>query len=204
MKYRKCPICDLNYITEDQIACDVCMKNRLPNRPPQPIFDRKNNILFPQIIYSKRFYFVFQGNSYEEECRNSYIFAPKTGAHHWERLADICPDDIILHAAKGFIIAISAAATSGYDFRRSDYDGIGRRVDCKYCMLRCPLDTSKYIKEILAYPNDYSPFNKNGTGNQGYLFEINNTLASIFVDEILKTNPQLSGQIKNLCKIADA
>jgi hypothetical protein len=37
----------------------------------------------------------------------------------------------------------------------------------------------------------YAPFDKNGNGNMGYLFEINRDLAKLFVKESVKANKGL-------------
>ena len=38
---------------------------------------------------------------------------------------------------------------------------------------------------------EHAPFNKNGMGNQGYLFYIRKKLAQIFAEDILKNNPKI-------------
>jgi len=54
-------------------------------------------------------------------------------------------------------------------------------------------DLLKYKKEIIKYcPNyEYQPFNKNGTGNQGYLFDICKEIAKLFISEIVMSNTML-------------
>lgn len=200
MGYKLCPLCEINYIKDDEEACDICLNNQKSSSFRETLsgFNPEKGVLYPEKVHNKRFYFVFQGASYEEECSEGYIYAPKSGRHHWERLAELDIGDFIFHAAKGRIFAVSVAEGKGYDYKRSDYSGMGRRVDCIYCMLDRPLDTSIFRNEILTYTNQYSPFNKNGTGNQGYLFYINKILASIFLEEIMRTNPNIADIIKRL------
>ena len=38
-------------------------------------------------------------------------------------------------------------------------------------------------------------FNKNGTGNQGYLFNMNMGLAKFFMKEIIKVNPYFKEEV---------
>lgn len=42
--------------------------------------------------------------------------------------------------------------------------------------------------KIQASHEKYSPFNKNGAGNQGYLFPLSNELAKLLLSEIKKNN----------------
>ena len=70
----------------------------------------------------------------------------------------------------------------------------GRRVDSDYIMLQHPIKTSDHIDDIIRLCNTkYAPFNKYGTGNQGYLFEINREMAHIFVVAAAKANPYIKG-----------
>ena len=57
-------------------------------------------------------YLVFQGDTYEEERKGQFIWAPKyTKAggtcHHWDRLIEVRPGDIIFHCSNGYIRALS-------------------------------------------------------------------------------------------------
>lgn len=65
-------------------------------------------------------YFVFQGNTFEEESRGGYIWAPifdsaKRKPHHWERLCDVKEGDIIFHGCGGYIKAVSVAKGRCFD-----------------------------------------------------------------------------------------
>ncbi len=43
----------------------------------------------------------------------------------------------------------------------------------------------------MAAPRKYSPFNSNGTGNTGYLYDLDPVLAQIFIRGLANANPQL-------------
>ena len=59
-------------------------------------------------------------------------------------------------------------------------------------MLSTPIKTSNYIEDIVRLCNTkYSPFNKYGTGNMGYLYEINREMAKIFLNAAVTANPYL-------------
>ena len=149
-------------------------------------------------------FFVFQGDTFEKECSGGYIWAPisdKTGSHphHWTRLLDVRKGDIILHNSNGHVHAISVAKDECYDcpqpleLTTEDlWESEGRRVDCEYIRINNPIKTSHFVDDILRLCNvKYSPFDRYGSGNLGYLYEINRELARIFVDASVKQNPYL-------------
>ncbi len=147
-------------------------------------------------------YLVFQGDTYNEEMTGQFIWAPKytkdgRTMHHWNRLMDVREGDVIFHCSNGYIQAISRVKSSFEESARPDYttgdwtnwDKDGRRVDCDYHVLRTPLKHGAYKKTILEYCNvKYAPFDKDGNGNMGYLFELNRSLAAFFIQEIAKKN----------------
>ena len=87
-------------------------------------------------------FFVFQGNTFDKECKGGYIWAPVSDRagnkpHHWERLLDVRQGDIILHGCDGYIKAVSVAKTACYDCNQPAelaveelWDREGRKVDC--------------------------------------------------------------------------
>ena len=171
---------------------------------------KKTNITTPSIFRKrnedrKMIFLVFQGNTFGKEYKGRYIWAPcfnKAGQrmHHWDRLLDVRAGDIILHSSDGFISAISVAKDRCYDceqpveLRTEDlWERKGRRVDCDYVLINNPILLSDYKEQIIEKSSvKYSPFNCNGTGNQGYLFELNNDLAKLFIKESVKVNKYLA------------
>ena len=149
-------------------------------------------------------FYVFQGASFEKEFRGGYIWAPvfnKEGSspHHWTRLLDVRKGDIILHGYNGYVQAISVARDACYECNQPEdlvvedlWEREGRRVDCDYFLLTNPVKTSDFRSDILrlCYVK-YSPFDKNGNGNMGYLYEINRELARILIEASVKQNPRL-------------
>lgn len=126
-------------------------------------------------------YLVFQGNTFDEECKGQFIWAPKYTkgggtCHHWDRLMDIREGDVIFHCSDGYIQAISRAKGSyqecarpaftigGADWNQWEKDG--RKVDCDYHVLKIPLKHGDYKEIILPYCKvKYAPFDKRGNGN---------------------------------------
>ena len=169
--------------------------------PPKKVASKQERIAGKPMTF-----FVFQNSTFVREYQGSYLWAPvtnKTGDsfHHWERLLDVRPGDIILHGYNGYVQAVSVARAACYDcvqpkeLRTEDsWDLEGRRVDSDYIMLQHPIKTSDHIDDIIRLCNTkYAPFNKYGTGNQGYLFEINREMAKIFLSAAITANPYLKG-----------
>ena len=149
-------------------------------------------------------FFVFQGNTFDEESSGGYIWAPITNKkgsniHHWNRLLDIRIGDLILHGCNGLVVAISRARTGAYECSQPEelrkenlWDQEGRRVDCEYAIIKKPIRTLDYKDIIIELSAaKYSPFNIEGKGNMGYLYEINRELARIFIKESIKGNKYL-------------
>lgn len=150
-------------------------------------------------------YLVFQGDTYNEERDGQFIWAPKftkdgRTMHHWDRLLDVREGDIFFHCSDGYIKAISRVKSPCEDSARPDHtsgdwanwEKDGRRVDCDYHILKYPLKHGAHKEKILEYCNvKYAPFDKDGNGNMGYLYDLNQNLAAYFIQEIAKKNPEV-------------
>lgn len=178
MNYKKCPICNINYIKDDEDICAVCA-GQTSTSSRTPLIRKTNE---PYV------FMVYQGKNYNEEFNGGFIKAPaNTNVHHWERLLDLKIGDIIYHAYNGYIVAVSTVTTTAYRIK-TPYETYKEcyRVDCKYSRLKKLLNLDDYKQQIMRYgQNTYSPFNKNGTGNQGYLFVLSHELAKIFKDDFI-------------------
>ena len=65
----------------------------------------------------------------------------------------------------------------------------GRKVECDYTYVITPIKTSMYKEDIIQLcVAKYSPFDKNGNGNTGYLYQLNRRLAHIFIEALVKEN----------------
>lgn len=146
-------------------------------------------------------YLVFQGGTFDDECKGQFIWAPKNTkaggtCHHWDRLLDVREGDVILHCADGYIKAVSRAEGACEDCLRPLMEGAeeqwemnGRIVKCDYTILKNPIKTAIFKDDILQYCQvKYAPFDKDGNGNMGYLYDIAPGLASIFLKAALSKN----------------
>ena len=160
----------------------------------------KYNVTLERGVKRKTF-IVFQGDGkigFQTEYAGRYIEAPYKdvggGArHHWNRLEEVSKGDIVFHAANQRIVAVSIAEGKQY---QNPNDPSQRRVNCDYTIISQPVELSKYRDKIISICMDqeYAPFNKNGMGNQGYLFYIRKKLAQIFAEDILKNNPGIKAE----------
>lgn len=141
------------------------------------------------------YFFVFQNNSYQEEQKISCLFCSHSPDNHtivhWESMDEVRKGDIVFHECNNSIAAISEVqaeakdAIRPYKYRGSEPDS-GRIIETMYVNLRTqvnPLD----LKDALypAQPEKVAPFNKNGKGNEGYLFYFNEACAKIIIEGII-------------------
>ena len=136
-----------------------------------------------------RFFLVFQGTTYQEEKKLSCLWAPKFGksgqeVHHHKRLVEVKINDRIIHLVNRKIVAISTAKSIAYDAeapRKQDdsrpWLKNGRKIDVEMIELSEPILIDNIFQKIKSYlPEKYSPFDRNGSGNQGYFYEINSKI----------------------------
>ena len=186
----------------EQQEADALARAALASRPR--IASTKEYVKQIRTPGKRMVFFVFQGSTYDRESRGEYIWAPianRAGLsfHHWDRLLDVRPGDIIFHGCNGLVQAVSTARGECYDcnqpaeLRSEDmWEQEGRRVDCDYIPIPNPIRTSLVKDDIIRLCNvKYAPFDREGNGNMGYLFELNRELARIFLQETIKRNPQI-------------
>lgn len=74
----------------------------------------------------------------------------------------------------------------------SQWESEGRKVSCDYHPLKNPLKHGAYKETIKKYCNvKYAPFDKDGNGNLGYLYDLSQDLARFFIEEIAKKNREV-------------
>lgn len=152
----------------------------------------------------RRTYYCFQGGSFNSEYAGGYIWAPYESdsgmkIHYWDRLKDLIAGDMIFHAVHGNIRAISIVAEPSIIAARPEKlvgifkdDHRGYLVRCNYTYIDNPINALDYKDQTREYSQvKYAPFNVNGTGNLGYLYELDQRLAKLFLEESIKKNPSL-------------
>lgn len=142
-----------------------------------------------------------QGQTYEEERQAEIIWSPqkdKNGnvPHSWLRMMEVNAGDRIFHYLKGKIVAMSIALSNWEEGKKpasmesyEQWEELGFLVKLRYYELEKPLSIRKYFDEIKpVLPMKYSPFQQNGSGNQGYLYPCNEELVIRLIDLISDEN----------------
>ncbi|MDP1421166.1 HNH endonuclease [Peribacillus simplex] len=146
-------------------------------------------------------FIVMQGHTYQEEKGLGIIWSPQQDKggnvpHSWKRMTEAKEGDRVFHYVKGLIVAISVANDNYQNAPKpsimqnhSKWNDEGYLVNLEYHELDVPLNVRASFNEILPLlPIKYSAFQKNGDGNQGYLYPCNEELAIKLLDLISDLN----------------
>jgi hypothetical protein len=149
------------------------------------------------------YWWVSQNQSYRQERSGGFLWAPnRTEAgltpFHWATMNDVRPGDVIFSYVGGRIVSVSAAKTAAYDSPRpSDlgeglWEDAGKRVDVEYQDVSAPLAIAGVVAELQPLlPERYSPLNRFGTGNQGYLFALSPRAGRLLLERIGTEQPDV-------------
>lgn len=148
------------------------------------------------IAPSNGVFLVFQREGknglFAKESAAGHMEAPKQDKrgrcpHHWKRMENLKKDDIVFHISGKAIAAVSTVEVPTYD-HSGNY-----MADCNYRILLNRVALAPFNTEIktVCKSAQNAPFNKYGTGNQGYLFDLPDGLIDLFVDEVKKANPTM-------------
>lgn len=166
------------------------------------LFRRKNKSISDEKLkkkYSNSYYIVFQNKTYFEEKSGGYLWAPqrsKSGREifHWSNMTKIKKGDIIFSLYQRNIVSVNIALDSYKEsripktFEKLDlWEEEGWLVEAEYNELESPVSIDDNVDEILRLcPEKYSPFNRKGGGNQGYLYEISDELGDYLMELVLE------------------
>lgn len=145
------------------------------------------------------YFIVFQNKTFKEELKGGYLWAPiKTengkSVHHWSRMEEVQPGDIIFSVVKQKVVSVNQATDSAVTEAKpielgNEWINEGYLVKVKYNHLKNPFDLKGNMNEILPLAeHKYSPFASSGRGNQGYLFSIKDELGEYFIERINREN----------------
>ncbi len=129
-------------------------------------------------------FYVFQGETYDQERPGGYVWAPKLNRNGgknagYSMMTNIRKGDFILHNVTGKVVSISIAQTDYYEAKEPhelieadtsvDWDEAGYRVDTKYFDFDVPLLTINYKNWLEDHYIDGSAFTRAGRGKQQYM-----------------------------------
>lgn len=130
-------------------------------------------------------FYVYQGETFAEELKNSLVWSPKlnkkgTKNKGFSTMTKIKKGDFIIHHCNGKIKAISIAKTDCYDSNKPSYkmgrgknwSNDGYRVDTDYTVLDKPVKLANHKVWLIKHYSEDSAFTKNGTGKQQYMCTI--------------------------------
>lgn len=140
----------------------------------------------------KRFWWVNQGKSYEQERDQACIFAQKStldGRTNTPRanVKRVHVDDVIVHYARG-VRAISIVTQAAYDSTRNGV--AGWQADVDYLELPAPLRLADIPKAWRLNAQE-QPFDVHGNVKQSYLFELSADFAHKLVG-LLEGKPMVN------------
>jgi putative restriction endonuclease len=131
------------------------------------------------------YWWVSQNQTFRHEREGGYLWAPaidKAGKtpFHWQTMHDVRPGDLVFSFVDQTIKALGVAqssarpATRPLEFTDQElWKQDGFRIDVVYEDVKPPLNIPLVSSELSKLlPSTHSPLNRNGTGNQGYLFPL--------------------------------
>ena len=159
-------------------------------------------------------YYVFQGETYDEERAGGYIWSPqlnKSGGKNagYTMMTNVRKGDFILHNSNGKVVAISIAKGDYYEATQPrelaiadttvDWDDEGYRVDTEYYEFEVPLYTANYKEWLEIHYIEGSAFTRAGKGKQQYLCHLADEHAIFLIEKAieLQRDTQVLGQLKD-------
>lgn len=135
-----------------------------------------------------------QNDQYKQQLDHNILSCPQKDTfgnipHYYARMTDVVKGDKVFHYANGNIVALGTiirpAISSIYESNNTYYFS----AQTHYETLPNPLHIRTYwdeIKQLL--PAEYSPFQKNGHDNRGFLYPCDENLAALFMTKIAQLN----------------
>lgn len=159
------------------------------------------------------FWIVYQGNSWARARRGGYLWAPKVGKKgqtqaYWANMERVRPGDLIFSGVDNALRAIAEATLPAYTADRPDpmddqfWYGDGWRLDVSYTDLKQPMYYRDWVLDVLGeMPAVHSPFNGGGKPNQGYLYELPNSVGEHIIGLARQQGMDLVGQANQVAPI---
>lgn len=145
-------------------------------------------------IHQRRFWWVNQNQTFEQEVGGGYLWSPKRNSNgvrnrFYENMREVAPGDIIFSFFKTRIPAIGVAVSYAYECPKpSEFGGagpnwsrIGWKVETCFTRLDYLVRPKEHIDVLRPLlPERYSPLQANGNGlQQVYLAEVSQSFAEV-------------------------
>ena len=135
------------------------------------------------------YWWVNQGQSYEQERRGGYLWAPVEShgrrLSHWESMTQVGVGDRVVHYANKMVRAVSTVTAVALDTLRpqelpESWGSDGRLVRCAYGDAAPPVGLD-LIPLAWRLGETGGPFRYDGKVNQGYLYSLSDEFAARFM-----------------------
>ena len=147
-------------------------------------FKYKLTLITAEINFKRNVWWVNQGKTLQAELKEGIIWAPIESSigrsiYHWDTLAEVEKDDIILHYANGALRYVSKVITPAIispipeSIDNGDWSDTGRLIKLEYYELEPVISLEKFNEELKNLNIEKGPINVKGEANQGYLFRFN-------------------------------
>ena len=151
--------------------------------------------------YTMSVYYVFQGETYNEERSGGYVWSPqvdKRGGKNagYTMMTNICKGDFILHNSNGKIMSISIAQNDCYEAdqprelaiaeKSIEWNDEGYRIDTDYFDFDTPLITTNHKAWLAEHFIEGSAFTISGTGKQQYMCHLADEHAIYLLNQAIK------------------
>lgn len=148
------------------------------------------------VRFASNYYFVFQNKTFDKEFSGGYLWAPEGNESFWKSMDTVHAGDVIFYSYKQNIVAVAIATSNCYSSSKpvefgedgENWEQAGRRVDVDYYPFDRTIRYAEHMDSILGCFSEFKgmnlPFNPEGKSNTGYLFNINEAVANVFMTKI--------------------
>ncbi|HTI02610.1 MAG TPA: HNH endonuclease signature motif containing protein [Acidisoma sp.] len=161
------------------------------------------------------FWIVYHGKDWNRARRGGYLWAPKRGRNgqtqaYWATMERVRPGDLIFSGANSALRAVAEATLPAYSAERPDpmdnqfRYGNGWRLDITFTDLLQPMYYRDWVPDVLGeMPALHSPFQSGGGPNQGYLYELPNSVGEHIIHLARQQGVDLAGQANEVAPVPD-
>lgn len=136
------------------------------------------------------YFFVSQRKTFQAEHSGCYLWAPQDGVWHHELMREIEKGDVIIQY-NGSLVGFGFAINNCYSSPKPNSNDFaawsetkGYRVDVEQYHFITPVNKELISQELIECQPDYhAPLNRNGGVNQCYLFQANQAMVEVILQE---------------------